>query len=104
MQHEPSYSVNDPKGWMGDPKRGASLGRRDRVGERTYDGVITLRRVRLNADGYDGLGTYWGIPHSSQLYWFASATNHIDQTIWAKNREAARAHVLSLYPNAKVRR
>jgi len=88
---------------MGDPKRGAALGRRDRVGEPTYDGVLTLRRVVLDSNGYDNLGTYWGWGHG-RLYWFASVSNHIDRTVWAKDREAARAFVLSHYPNATVRR
>jgi hypothetical protein len=52
-------------GWMGDPKRGASHGRPDRVHdplgnpwlgtERLY-----LLRLRLDSGGYDEGGAYWG--------------------------------------------
>ena len=98
----PSYATHNPRGWCGDPKRGAALGRPDRLGDPGYAGVLTLRRVRINADGYDGLGTYWGL--GGPLWWFASADHYIDRTVWAKDREAARAFVLRHYPNAKVRR
>lgn len=98
-----SYKVHDPKGWCGDSKRGAALGRPDRIGDPAYAGVLTLRRVRIDRDGYDGLGTYWGCS-STPLYWFASADHYIDRTVWAAGREAARAFVLREYPNATVKR
>jgi hypothetical protein len=98
-----SYRTNDPKGWGGDPKRGAALGRPQRHGDPAYAGVLTLRRVRIDREGYDGLGTYWGLSNTP-LYWFASANNYIDRTVWAANREAAREYVLREYPNATVRR
>jgi hypothetical protein len=98
----PSYATHNPRGWGGDPKRGAALGRPGRIGDPSYSGVLTLRRVRINADGYDGLGTYWGL--GAPLYWFASADGYIDRTVRAEDRETARAFVLHHYPNATVRR
>ena len=102
--HKPSYATHDPKEFAGDPKRGAALGRPQRgVHETTYAGVITLHRVRLDANGYDGLGTYWGLSEL-KLYWFSSASGHIDRTVRVATREAAREYVLKLYPKATVRR
>lgn len=103
MITNPSYGTNDPRGWMGDPKRGAALGRPDRVGDAGYSGVIHLRRVRIDADGYDGLGTYWGLG-DRPLWWFACANNYIDRTVRARTREEARDFIVARYPNAKVRR
>jgi hypothetical protein len=98
-----SYKANDPGGWQGDSTRGAALGRPDRIGDPAYSGVLTLRRVRIDRDGYDGLGTYWGTG-GAPLYWFASPSRYIDRTVRAAGREAARDYVLREYPNATVKR
>jgi hypothetical protein len=97
-----SYKTHDPRGYGGDPKRGAALGRPDRIGDPAYAGVLTLRRVRIDRDGYDGLGTYWG-SGGAPLYWFASRDHYIDRSVRAAGREAARAFVLREYPNATVK-
>lgn len=55
-----SYETNDPKGWGGDPARGAALGRPD-ITPGPPVGTVTVREIRLDRDGYDYLGTYWGI-------------------------------------------
>lgn len=103
-----SYERHNPRGYQGDPKRGASLGRPDRhLPERwrpTFEGQLTLQKIRINADGYDRLGTYWGISDACCLYWAGSDDGAIDITCWARSREQARMLVLSLYPNAKVRK
>ena len=119
----PDYAKNDPKGWCGDPKRGAALGRPTRtlagsqcafpeialcMDERCarcgFTDRLALRRVRLDAGGYDQLGTYWGDSPTTKLYWYASDDNRIDGTLRARDRSAAREVLLARYPRAKVRR
>lgn len=98
----PDYKRHDPKGWCGDPKRGAALGRPTVQDEsKDYTGKLTLRRSYLDCDGYDSNGTYfgWGKP----LYWCANENNTIDFMLRAPDRQNARAQVLEKYPNAKVR-
>ena len=100
---KPSYSTRDPKGWCGDPRRGAALGRVPlKVADVGYTGRITLRHVRLNSGGYDENGTYFG--HPNTVYWYANGEGTIDCTLRAPNRAAARAAVLAVYPKAQVRR
>jgi len=99
---QPDYCKNDPKGWCGDPKRGAALGRfpihlEDKAvfSERLY-----LTRIRLDAGGYDKNGTYWG--HGRALYWCANKDNTVDFCFRAEGHEGAKAVVLGMYPKAKV--
>jgi hypothetical protein len=100
----PDYKRHDPKGWCGDPTRGAAMGRHSYHAEdsESFDGKLSLRRVRLNSGGYDGNGTYFGT--GSPLYWAASEDLDVDYMFRAHDREAARATVLEKYPKAKVRR
>jgi len=98
----PSYSTHDPKGWCGDMKRGAAMGRHTYEGDQNFNGRITLRRVRLNSGGYDVNGTYFGI--GEPLYWYASDDNAIDGMLRASSRAVARAQVFCRYPSSKVRR
>ncbi len=99
----PDYSRNDPKGWCGDPKRGAAMGRRSVLEEdKDYSGVLFLQYVRLNSGGYDKNGTYFG--HGSRLYWCANETGTIDFMLRASDRADAREQLLKEFPKAKVRR
>lgn len=99
----PSYKTNDPKGWCGDPRRGAAMGRVGIIGPQDFSERLCLRRVRMSACGaYDENGTYYGI--GAPIYWYASDDGEIDGTLRAGSRESARAQVLALYPKAKVRR
>jgi len=109
----PSYKTNDPRGWCGDPRRGAALGRtsKHRVrkpNENGYDqpqpdpsftGKLVLRQVRLDSGGYDVNGTYYG--QDVPLWWYADDEGTIDVVIRAKDRELAKAKVRELYPNAR---
>ena len=57
---------------MGDPKRGASHGRSDRIhnplgSPRLGTKRLYLRRLRLDSGGYDEGDAYWG--HGDPLYW-----------------------------------
>lgn len=97
-----SYKDNDPKGWMGDPKRGAALGRRDRVGDASYSGVLLLQHVPLDEGGYDPNYTYYGV--GDQLYWAVSTDEgaSIDTVFRAKNLEDAAWQMGGGYPNAQL--
>ena len=100
----PDYTTNDPKGWCGDPRRGAAMGRAAiHDAPKSFTGRIYLRRTYLNSDGYDTNGTYFG--HGIQpLYWYASECGEIDAMIRTNSRTDARAFVLNIYPNAKVKK
>ncbi len=98
----PDYSTHDPRGWCGDPQRGAALGRPTIQGPRDYAGKLSLRRVYLDSGGYDRNGTYFG--HGESLYWYADANGEIDGMLRTRSRGAARFELLGLYPKAKIRR
>lgn len=94
-----SYKDNDPKGWCGDPKRGAALGRGAKLGDREYAGKMYLRLVPIDSGGYDPNGTYFGV--GEPIYWYASVDGSIDCTLRARNREKAKAEILESYPKAR---
>jgi hypothetical protein len=99
----PNYKTNDPRGWGGDPSRGAALGRDSICDEPpAYAGKLTLRRVRLDCQGYDPNGTYFGV--GRPLYWCANDEGTIDYVFRADDRAAAKAHVLKDYPSARFYR
>lgn len=96
----PDYSINDPKGWGGDPSRGAALGRPTIKGDPAYDGRLYIRRVHLDSGGYDRNGTYFG--HGAPLYWVSSPDSDIDFMERGFSRNHVAAKVASRYPNAKI--
>jgi len=61
--------------------------------------VITLVRRKLDSDGYDTAGAYWG--SGSPLYW-ASDERVLDDCLRADDDEGAKAQVLALHPAATV--
>jgi hypothetical protein len=93
----PDYKRNDPKGWYGDPRRGAALGRSAHHST-AEGGKFFLRKVRLDNGGYDANGTYFG--HGDPLYWCTDC-DEVDFVFRAESRAAARAHVLEQYPEAR---
>jgi hypothetical protein len=121
----PDYSVHDPRGWCGDPTRGAAMGRRCYHVENPeeYAGRIYVARVPLDAGGYDPNGTYFGSPDWGQLhragstdlgplYWAHDADCEVDFVfrvpigVWDERadwRRKAVAHVRAIYPKARVR-
>ena len=99
----PSYQTHDPKGWCGDPKRGAAMGRHSHgVDLENYDGLLYVREIRLDSGGYDRNGTYFGGGRgTSPLYWICSPDLTIDRMTRAGNREDAKRIARGWYPKAR---
>jgi hypothetical protein len=65
-------------------------------------GRLTLRRIRINAGGYDSGGAYWGL---GQPLWYVEDVDGNSQFIRARDREAAKAHIREAWgPSAKFYR
>lgn len=90
-------TIPQDQGYMGAPKRGASLGRPSATPLNPESLKFTLQHVRLNSGGYDSGGAYWGI--GPRLYW---ATNDKDIELFfrASDRAAAKTYVRKRYPAA----
>jgi len=76
-------------GWMGDRSRGASMGRDEfdfEVGQIPAKSVY-LSRVKIDSDGYDPGGAYWGI--GTPLYCAHSDGCDYCQYVRAHSREDA---------------
>ena len=95
----PNYATYAPQGYHGDWKRGAPLGRYARQPFKTPAGRLTLQRIRINNQGYDPQGAYWGT--GDPLYWCASDDGTLDWTFRAASREAAKDKVRETYPDAR---
>jgi hypothetical protein len=89
-------------GWMGDPARGAALGRPDSAPAAVSAPKVRMWRIRLDSGGYDDCGAYWGL--GAPLYTAQSDCGHIELWFRAEDRDWARAHVLERYPSARFYR
>jgi len=100
----PDYSTHDPKGWCGDPKRGAAMGRHRYLPEKpeSWTGKLYVSEVRIDGGGYDRNGTYFG--HAGPLYWCADASGEVDFTVRASDRAAALVEIRKTLPLAKFAR
>jgi hypothetical protein len=78
----------DP-GYMGDPRRGASLGRADLRGDTETRARFYVRKMALDSGGYDAGGAYWG--HGGELFHFESEDGEASGTvrIYPNDRSAA---------------
>ena len=97
MTHQKQSETPDP-GWCGDPRRGASLGRRSDDPQGWPDNSkLYLAMVRLDSGGYDPGGSYWGIyqrlyetkpvDHEGHSYFFRAASrNEAKQKLLDINR------------------
>lgn len=93
------------RGYMGDPRRGASLGRDDNFHPgNAVDASpkFSLRRLRLNNGGYDDGGAYWGV--GAPLYWAISDDGEFECFFRASNRENAKEEIRSRCPGARFYR
>lgn len=81
-------------------KYGAPMGRRS-VNQDCV-GRVSLQRIRINGGGYDRGGAYWGI--GQPLYWAGDESGALDLFFRAASREAAKAHIRSMWPDAKFYR
>lgn len=95
----PSYGTNDPKGWCGDIRRGAALGRPSLTGNPESDYYLVIKRVPI-ADGYDANGTYFG--EGLPLFWVASTDGDVDFMLRGRNRAEVLSKVQKLYPNCRI--
>jgi hypothetical protein len=94
-----SYKTNDPRGWCGDPARGAALGR-PIITIPTGQPVppLHLSKVRLSSDGYDSLGTYFGCPND--VYWVHSKDGQVDFCVRGATRYEAQQAALRVQSSA----
>ncbi len=95
-----SYKFNDPKGFGGDPKRGAALGRKSLLGPYNFSGTLFFREVYVDSQGFDINGTYLG--HLGPWWWCASEDQKTDWVFMAKNLEDARRKIYEKWPQSQV--
>jgi len=99
------FKKNAPKGYCGDPGRGAAMGRADINPKAEPAGPLTVCFVARCGGGYDVCGTYWGCCPDHVLY-FAYGNdkegNDIEMTFWAKGDVSARKYMLNMYPDNTV--
>lgn len=101
MSNGPDYTKHDPKGWSGDIKRGAAMGRHRYHDEpKEYKGKVYIRLVSLDKGGYDQNGTYFG--SGEPLYWYANEEGSIDGMIRASERHVVEKHIRLYYPWAEI--
>lgn len=100
----PDYKKHDPRGWCGDPSRGAALGRPTiKAAPKEAQLVLTVRRVHLDGGGYDANGTYFG--RDKPLYNVAGTSDlgdDVDYMIRETCDENAEIQAEWDYPNAKI--
>lgn len=96
------YKKNDPRGWMGDPSRGAAHGRPHiNTLKPDYTGYIYVREVVLDDGGYDCLGTYFGI--GGRLWWCTvdGGDNRLDWVLRG-SAESAVTQLKTRFPDSQV--
>jgi hypothetical protein len=67
-----------------------------------YAPKVTLRRVRIDSQGYDPEGAYFGI--NNPIYWAATDDGAFDWVMNAATREEAKAQVRKVIPYARFSR
>lgn len=95
------FKLPKDRGYMGDPRRGASLGRPCRNEFMATPGAAPFRLVRiyLDAGGYDNGGAYWG--HGEPLYYYEGPLTDLNGFVRGHTREAAKAEVRRMQPHAQ---
>jgi hypothetical protein len=77
--------------------RGAPLGKPDSTPP-AKSPKFSMTRIRINSQGYDACGSYWGI--GLPLYW-ATDGAAIDIYLRGRTRADAKAEIRRTYPNAR---
>jgi hypothetical protein len=95
----PDYKTNDPKGWCGDPRRGAALGRPTILG--TPQGVITVCESPIDQQGYDRNGTYFGT--GMPLFWYADESGEVDAMERATDAEDLAKELRAKFTGVEVK-
>lgn len=83
---------------------GRTVARSAKGGTVPADARFTLQRVRVNSQGYDAGGSYWG---AGQPLWYAgvrTAAGYAEDYFRAADRAAAKAHVRAQHPGARFYR
>ncbi len=101
--NNPDYNKNDPKGWGGDPSRGAAMGRFSICNMHDdFNGTITIREVCIDDDGYDPNGTYFGL--GEPLWWCSAQTNsrELDEVHRSETPEKMMDILRKRFPDADI--
>lgn len=69
-----------------------------------YEGLIAIRKVRINSGGYTDKGEYFGVGQPVYHVTDVSDQDDLDCHIRAADREDAKRIVLAQFPKAKIRR
>lgn len=85
----PMSAIEPDTGYMGDTRRGASLGRGNVKGDPDTGVRFYLQRMQLDSGGYDSGGAYWG--HGGRLYRYESEDGEASGTlrVWEADKAAA---------------
>lgn len=83
---------------------GAPMGRPSLIPSKEVAEVmrVSLRRIRINRDGYDSGGAYWGL--GAPLYCAQDPDGIIDMWFRARDRDDAKRQVKARCPNATFHR
>ena len=92
MKHNPTLPVNCA--------HGAPMGRYGKAQD--CQGMVSLRRIRLDSGGYDPGGAYWG--HGQPLYWAGDESGAFDTFLRARDRADAKRQILEDWPDARFNR
>lgn len=111
MTDKAKPNIPEGTGWMGNPSRGAAIGRLNQLpDDRAAAPKLHLAKMEMEAPDYcyDKGGTYWGgwSWETGRMYvaWGEWADQEIMINVRARDHEEAREKVKALLPNAKFYR
>lgn len=88
-------TLTKDRGYMGDPSRGASLGRISKTYPLDNTEILLVNKVRIDSQGYDTGGVYWGVGRS--LYVVYTENHDFICYIDCKNKKEALAFTREKY-------
>lgn len=88
-----------------DCRYGAPMGRASRYPLPSFDGALFVERVKLDSDGYDDGGAYWGVRPRGESLWLAHGDDGYIAVFFdaPSTRAAAVAKARELAPHATIR-